>query len=83
MNSFKRNWVTLLSGKATAVILISALVGCNDAEQGGQNVTQKSAQSFAKPKNVIYVLTDDQRYDELGFMSCLARAKAKNSRLLA
>lgn len=44
MNSFKRNWVTLLSGKATAVILISALVGCNDAEQGGQNVTQKSAQ---------------------------------------
>lgn len=69
MNGFKRNWVNRILAKATAVTLISALVGCNDTEGGGESALQKSTQSVSKPKNVIYVLTDDQRYDELGFMN--------------
>ena len=69
MNGFKRNWVNRILAKATAVILISALAGCNDTEGGGESAVQKSTQSVSKPKNVIYVLTDDQRYDELGFMN--------------
>jgi arylsulfatase A-like enzyme len=35
------------------------------------NATESSANSTtkAKPKNIIYILTDDQRFDELGFMN--------------
>ncbi|MFT7691337.1 MAG: N-acetylglucosamine-6-sulfatase, partial [Porticoccaceae bacterium] len=69
MNSFKRNSVNGLLLRAAAVILISALVGCTDTEEGGQSTAQKNGQPVSKPKNVIYVLTDDQRYDELGFMN--------------
>jgi len=79
MKGFKRNWANGLLGKAAGVILISALVGCNDTDEGGQSSVlessdiassaPKSAQPVSKPKNVIYVLTDDQRYDELGFMN--------------
>jgi N-acetylglucosamine-6-sulfatase len=40
----------------TLLIVVSSLiVGCTASEQ--------------KPKNIIYILTDDQRFDELGFMN--------------
>ena len=43
------------------VLLLSALSGCTEIAAESRNMT--------KPKNVIYILTDDQRYDELGFMN--------------
>ncbi len=85
MNDLKRNWTNGLLGRASVVILISILVGCTDVEESSQRAEQKRYQSdfsidwlyrsfggqsrVSKPKNVIYVLTDDQRYDELGFMN--------------
>ena len=37
------------------IVVSSLIVGCTASEQ--------------KPKNIIYILTDDQRFDELGFMN--------------
>ena len=85
MNDLKRNWTNGLLGRASVVMLISILVGCTDVGESNQRAEQKRYQSdfsmdwlyrsfgghsrVSKPKNVIYVLTDDQRYDELGFMN--------------
>ena len=37
------------------IIISGLIVGCTASEE--------------KPKNIIYILTDDQRFDELGFMN--------------
>ena len=50
MNGFKRNWANTLLGKATAVILISALVACNDTQVGGDSAGQKKCSTSQQTK---------------------------------
>ncbi|MGB1192492.1 MAG: hypothetical protein ACPG3T_06175, partial [Pseudomonadales bacterium] len=52
----KQKWFAV----ASAVFL---LIGFN-FDANAEEITDT-----AKPRNVIYILTDDQRFDELGFMN--------------
>jgi len=52
----QKNWVRIIAFLLTAACVIPSVIA--DAR-----LHQK------KPMNIIYILTDDQRYDELGFMN--------------
>lgn len=56
LNFTRSNWVRIsIFLLATAAVIPSALAAVGSPEE--------------KPMNIIYILTDDQRYDELGFVN--------------
>ncbi len=57
------SWKVKTVATKLAVFACTVLVISSYATAAGQDKLK------AKPKNVIYILTDDQRYDELGFMN--------------
>lgn len=67
MKSGIRSWRTLC---AAGILTLAMLQVPAHARQTGPTVTSAASQApAAKHPNVIFILTDDQRYDEMGFMN--------------
>lgn len=57
--------------KASVSLLILAIVGCAGlpAPEASLQAESHVPEEREKPRNVIFILTDDQRYDALGFLN--------------
>lgn len=60
-------WITKTGGQLTLVFSALVLVAVASAQAGAQELPETPVREGVKPRNVVFILTDDHRYDAMGF----------------